>query len=160
MGRYTFSTHIDAPPPVVFDLWTNLERAPEWIGGLKKVTDITGPIDVAGTRYTAWFGSMASPTEVLDAERPKRITTRFGSAILKGTNAATFEPDGTGTKLTQTFETRGIVSAVMAWIFSRGSYSGSFRGELEHFARIAEAEASSPRADAPAGRTYSAKRPR
>lgn len=141
MGRYTFTIHVDAPPEVVFDLWTNLDRAPEWIGGLKKVTDLTGPVDVAGTRYTAWFGSMASPTEVIDAERPRRFATRFGSVILKGTNSTTFEPDATGTTMTQTFATRGVISAIMAWIFSRGSYSGSFRGELEHFGRLAEAEA-------------------
>lgn len=141
MGRYTFSLRIDAPPEVVFDLWTNLDRAPEWIGGLKRITDLTGPVDVAGTRYTAWFGSMASPTEVIEAARPRRFATRFGSIILKGTNSATFEPDGSGTRLTQTFATRGVVSAIMASIFARGSYSGSFQGELQHFGRLAEAEA-------------------
>jgi hypothetical protein len=53
-----------------------------------------------------------------------------------------FEPDGDGsTRVTQTFETVGIVSAVTARIFAAGSYRGSFQGELEAFARIAEAEA-------------------
>ena len=40
----------------------------------------------------------------------------------------------------QTFETVGLISAISSWIFSRGSYEGSFRGELEKFARIAEQE--------------------
>lgn len=141
MGRYTFELHVDAPPEVVFDLWTNLERMPEWIGGLKRVSDITGPIDEAGTRYTAWFGSMASPTEVIDAERPRRFATRFGNRFLRGTNATTFEADGAGTRLSQTFETHGLVPGIMAWIFAHGSYSGSFKGELQVFARLAEAEA-------------------
>ena len=141
MGRYTFDLHVDAPPEVVFDLWTNLARMPEWIGGLKQVTDITGPIDVAGTRYIARFGSMASPTEVIEADRPRVFATRFGSAILKGTSRTTFEPDGAGTQMRQSFETRGVVSAIMAWVFARGSYTGSFRGELQHFGRLAEAEA-------------------
>jgi hypothetical protein len=35
----------------------------------------------------------------------------------------------------------GRVSAISSWVFSRGSYEGSFRGELEKFARIAEREA-------------------
>ena len=76
-----------------------------------------------------------------EAQRPRVFATRFGSAILKGTNRTTMEPDGAGTTMTQTFETRDLVSAIMAWIFARGSYSGSFRGELEHFGRLAEAEA-------------------
>lgn len=141
MGRYTFSLHVDAPAEVVFDLWTNLDRAPEWVRGLTRITNVTGPVDVAGTRYTAWFGSMASPTEVIDAQRPHRFATRFGSVILKGTNSTTFEPDGSGTRMTQRFVTRGVISAIMAWIFARGSYAGSFQGELEHFGRLAEAEA-------------------
>jgi hypothetical protein len=84
---------------------------------------------------------MKSPTEVTEAERPRLLTTRFGNAILRGTNSTSFEPDGDGTRLTQTFVTQGVIPAVMAWLFAHGSYRGSFRGELEHFARIAETEA-------------------
>jgi hypothetical protein len=39
----------------------------------------------------------------------------------------------------------GQISAISSWLFSRGSYEGSFRGELEKFARIAEREAPTPR---------------
>ena len=84
---------------------------------------------------------MKSPTEVLEAERPRRFATRFGNWLLRGRSSATFEPDGDGTRVTQKFETVGWIPAVSSWIFSRGSYEGSFRGELEKFARIAEREA-------------------
>jgi hypothetical protein len=50
------------------------------------------------------------------------------------------EPEGRGTRLTQEFRTRGAVSAIFGWIFSRGSASGSFRGELEKFRQIVEEE--------------------
>ena len=59
MASYTFSIHVDAPPELVFALWTNLHRM------------------------------------------------------------------GNGS----------------SWVFSRGSYEGSFRGELEKFGRIAERDA-------------------
>ena len=141
MARYTFSTLVDAPPEVVFDLWTNLDRLPEWIEGLSRVTDVSGPVDRVGTRYLAHFGPVRSPTQVIEAERPRRFGTRFGNWYLRGTNVTTFEPEGTGTRLTQTFETEGLVPAITARIFASGSYRGSFRGELEAFARLAEAEA-------------------
>jgi uncharacterized protein YndB with AHSA1/START domain len=141
MPRYTLSTHIDAPPEVVFDLWTNLDRATEWIGGLTEVTDRSGPIDAVGTTYVSRFGSMKSPTEVIEAERPRVFATRFGNAVLRGTNRTTFEPEAGGTRLSQEFVTQGVMPAIVGWIFSRGSYKGSFRGEVEHFARIAEADA-------------------
>jgi hypothetical protein len=141
MAHYTFTTHVAAPLDVVFGLWTNLDRMGEWVGGVTKVTDVSGPIDRAGTTYTAWFGRMRSRTEVISAERPRRFETRFGNLVLRGRNLATFDADGDGTRVTQEFETVGLISAIMAWLFARGSYRGSFRQELEAFARLAEADA-------------------
>jgi hypothetical protein len=113
----------------------------EWVGGVTRVTDVTGPVDRAGTRYTTWFGRIKSTTEVIEAERPRLFATRFGNVILRGTNRTILEPDGTGTRISQTFRTVGFISEISARIFAAGSYRGSFQGELEAFARLAEAEA-------------------
>jgi uncharacterized protein YndB with AHSA1/START domain len=141
MSTYTLTTHVAAPMEVVFDLWINLDRMKEWVGGVTKVTDISGPVDRVGTRYTTWFGRMKSPTEVIEAERPRLFATRFGNTILRGSNRTVLEPDGDGTRITETFQTVGFLSAISARIFAAGSYRGSFKGELEAFARLAEAEA-------------------
>lgn len=138
MATYRLSTHVKAPRERVFELWIDVDRWPEWIGGLTKVTDRTGPLDEKGTRYTNWFGSMKSPSEVLDVERPRFIRTRFASAVLRGETEATFERDGDGTRITQVFRTQGVISAIAGWIFSMGSWKGSFKGELESFRKIAE----------------------
>ena len=141
VAHYKISTVVAAPIDKVFALWTDLERMGDWVGGVTGVTDISGPIDRAGTTYVVHFGPVKSPTEILEVERPRRFATKFGSWILRGRSSATFEPEGDGTRVTQEFETVGRISAISAWIFSRGSYEGSFRGELEKFARIAEREA-------------------
>ena len=148
MGEYRFSVHVDAPPEQVFDLWVDVDRAPEWIGGLTSVTDPVGVPGTTGASYVSHFGPMRSPTVVLEADRPRFIRTKFGSWLLRGENAATFQPEGDGTRLDQTFRTTGVISAISARIFASGSYEGSFQGELEHFARIAAAErrAASPTA--------------
>ena len=138
MPTYRLTTHVKAPRERVFELWTDLDRAPEWIRGLTRITDRTGPLDQKGARYTAWFGSMKSPTEVLDVERPRHIRTRFGSRLLGGETEATFEPEGDGTRIVQAFHTKGVIPAIAGWIFSKGSWKGSFKGELEHFREIVE----------------------
>ena len=125
MGHYRFVVQVGAPPEQVFDLWTDLDRAHEWIEGLTRITDVTGPVATAGTRYTAWFGRMRSPSEILQVDRPRLVRTRFGSWLLRGVEQATFEDEGDGTRLTQEFWTNGIISAVMARIFAFGSYKGS-----------------------------------
>jgi hypothetical protein len=141
VAHYTLSTHVAAPPERVFALWTALDRMGEWVGGVTGVTDVSGPVDRAGTTYVVHFGPMKSPTEILEVDTPRRFVTRFGNWLLRGRSSATFERDGDGTRLTQEFETIGLISAISSWVFSRGSYEGSFRGELEKFARIAEREA-------------------
>ena len=98
MGQHRFSIHVAAPPAQVFDLWVNLDRVHEWVGGVSRVTDVSGPPDQAGTRYTVWFGRLRSPTEILEAERPRLIRSRFGNRMLRGETQATFEPDGDGTQ--------------------------------------------------------------
>jgi len=141
VAHYVFSTHVAASPEHVFALWTSLERMGEWVGGVTSVTDVSGPVDQAGTTYVVHFGRMRSPTEILEVERPGRFATRFGNWVLRGRSSATFESDGDETRVTQEFETVGLISAISSWVFSRGSYEGSFRGELEKFARLAEREA-------------------
>jgi uncharacterized protein YndB with AHSA1/START domain len=145
MAHYTITTHVAAPPERVFALWTNLQRMGEWVGGVTGVSDVSGPLDQAGTTYVVHFGPMRSPTEILAVDPPRRFATKFGNVILRGRSSATFEPDGDGTRISQEFETVGWISAITSWIFSRGSYEGSFKGELEKFARLAEREASAGR---------------
>jgi len=143
MGTHQLTVHVAAPPDVVFELWTDLDRMQEWVGGVTNVTDVTGPVGRVGTRYTVWFGRMASRTEVLEADPPRCLRTRFRSRLLGGETTAAFEPEGDGTRIVQEFRTEGLVAAIAGWIFSRGSYRGSFQGELNDFARLAEAEAAS-----------------
>jgi uncharacterized protein YndB with AHSA1/START domain len=141
LGRHRFEIRIAAPPEQVFDLYTNLDRMHEWTGGITGVADVSGPVDQAGTTYTVLFGRMRSPTTVLAVDRPRLFKTRFGNRVLRGTNQATLVRAGEGTLLTQEFQTEGLLPGLMARVFSIGSYKGSFRGELNEFARICEREA-------------------
>jgi uncharacterized protein YndB with AHSA1/START domain len=141
MAEYQFSIHVAAPREQVFALWTDLDRMREWVGGVTRVTDVTGPVGQAGTRYTVWFGPMRSPTEVVEVDAPGRFRTRFGNWLLRGESLATFEAEGDGTRLTQVFRTQGLISSISARLFATGSSRGSFRGELEAFGVMAEREA-------------------
>jgi uncharacterized protein YndB with AHSA1/START domain len=141
VASFRFTAHAKAPPELVFDLWTNLDRMVEWVGGVTGVSDLSGPVDRSGTTYVTHFGRMKSPTEVLEADRPRRFVTRFGNWLLRGENATVFEPDGDGTRITEEFRTRGLIAAISARLFASGSYRGSFQGELNEFVRIAEREA-------------------
>jgi uncharacterized protein YndB with AHSA1/START domain len=143
MPRHQLTAFSAAPPERVFALWIDLERMKEWVGGVTRVSDITGPVDQVGTRYVVWFGPVKSPTVVLDADRPRRLSTRFGSWILRGTNTTTFEPEGEGTRITEVMQTEGWVSVITSRLFSLGSHKGSYQGELNDFARLAEREAAS-----------------
>ena len=143
VGHHRFVVQVRAPREQVFDLWTDLDRAHEWIEGLTRITDVTGPVTTAGTSYTVWFGRLRSPTEVLQVERPRLLRTRFGSWLLRGVEQATFEDQGPGTRLTQEFWIDGVISGIVGRIWAFGSYRGSFRGELNSFVRLAEREARS-----------------
>ena len=136
VARYTISTQVAAPPEHVFALWTNLERMGEWVGGVTGVSDVSGPVDQAGTTYVVHFGPMKSPTEILEVERPRRFATRFGNWLLRGRSSATFEPDGDGTRVTQEFETVGLdLGRLVMGVLAR-----LLRGQLSRRAREVRAD--------------------
>ena len=144
MATYRFSVDIAAPREQVFARWIDLDRMPDWVGGMKDVIDLSGPVDQIGTTWTTRFGNWAtSPTTVIAAERPSHFATRFGNTYLRGDNEAWFEEHSDTTKLTQEFRVHGLLPRIMARIFATGSYKGSFQGELNHFKEICEREAAS-----------------
>lgn len=140
MATFRLTVHAAAPPDEVFRLWTDLDRMKEWVGGVTRVTDVTGPIDRPGARYTVWFGRLPSRTEILEADPPRFLHSRFRSRLLGGETKATFEPEGDGTRISQEFRTEGWIAGVIGRIFAMGSYRGSFQGELNTFAQLAESE--------------------
>ena len=145
MSRYRISVEIEAPREHVYDLFIDLTRMREWVGGVTSVTDVVGAPDQAGGRYVVHFGPMKSRTEVLVADRPKVFRTKFGTWLLRGESEATFEDVGGATRLVQDFRITGIVPRIAARIFASGSYQGSFRGELQAFKALAEREWSGDR---------------
>jgi hypothetical protein len=86
-------------------------------------------------------GRTRSTFEILEADRPRSLRTRFKGLLLGGETLVTLEPDGEGTILQQTFKVSGIIASIMGRVFATGSYRGSFRGELRTFARLVEREA-------------------
>jgi uncharacterized protein YndB with AHSA1/START domain len=127
-----------APPEVVYDLWSDLDRMREWVGGVTGVTDVQGPPGVTGTTYVVLFGPVKSPTTIVDAERPLRYRSRFGSWVLKGESSTTFTAVEGGTRIDQEIRTIGWFSEITSRLFSMGSYKGSYQGELNAFAKLAE----------------------
>lgn len=145
VSRYRISVEIDAPRAHVYDLFIDLTRMREWVGGVTSVTDVVGTPDQAGSTYVVHFGPMKSRTEVLVAERPTVFRTKFGTFLLRGESEAYFEDIQGRTRVVQDFEVKGIVPRIAARIFASGSYQGSFQGELNAFKAIAEREWSGDR---------------
>jgi hypothetical protein len=141
VARFEFRSVVAAPPELVFDLWNDLDRAREWLVGLQKVTDRSGPPDQPGSSHVLWFNGRPAPVTVLEVDRPLRIVNRLGGGLFKGTLGATFEPQGGGTRITEWLEPEGLGPTIAGWIFSKGSWRGSFQGELKTFKQLAEREA-------------------
>ena len=138
MGRYSFMVDVEAPRAHVFDLWIDLDRLTEWMQGVTRVTDITGPADQVGTKYRIWFGPLSAEAEVLAAERPLYIRTRLRLGSIKTEMSTFFEASDDGTRLREAFTTHGLAGTIWARILGAGSYRGSFLGELRQFARLVE----------------------
>jgi uncharacterized protein YndB with AHSA1/START domain len=101
MGDRHVSVTINAPPEMVFGLYTNAGRAHDWLAGVREVrTD--GPTDQPGGRAVftyRWPFKMVA--EVLEVERPARHVQRLKEllGLVTCTTTAQFRQVEGGTEL-------------------------------------------------------------
>lgn len=70
MGRYRLTRHIDASPEHVYDALVDPATMKDWMD-MHEVRDLTGGLDVPGTRYTQVVGGpWRFRGEIIRAERP------------------------------------------------------------------------------------------
>jgi uncharacterized membrane protein len=101
MGERQVSVMINAPPEIVFGLYTDAGRVREWLSGARQVRTV-GPTDQPGGRaviaYRWPFKMMA---EVLEVERPARHVQRLREllGLVTCTTTARFRRVEGGTEL-------------------------------------------------------------
>jgi uncharacterized membrane protein len=99
VGRVTETTVIEAPVERVYQLWTDVESMPKWFPRATHISDVTGPLDEVGSKYTVNFtNSPPSPSEIVLVEPNRRHDHKF-SPRYNGYCTVTFEPiDGGKTR--------------------------------------------------------------
>jgi uncharacterized membrane protein len=101
MGKRHVSVMINAPPEIVFGLYTDAGRAREWLSGVRDVRT-AGPTDQPGGRAVftyRWPFKMTA--EVLQVERPDLHVQRLKEllGLVTCTTTARFRQVGGGTEL-------------------------------------------------------------
>jgi hypothetical protein len=101
MGERQVSVRINAPPELVFGLYTDAGPVREWLSGVREVRT-TGPTDQPGGRAVVvyrWPFKMVA--EVLEVERPARHVQRLREllGLVTCTTTARFRRVEGGTEL-------------------------------------------------------------
>jgi hypothetical protein len=112
MARFSVAKYVDAPPSLVFQLFTDFEHAPERVTGITQLDILTpGPVGV-GTRFRESrriHGHEASEEMEITAFEPGRhFDVRCRSGGREYRSAYRFSPEGPGTKVEVDFESEPL----------------------------------------------------
>ena len=100
MATHRYSIWIDAPPDLVWEIFTDLERIPEWQTGDPLVTDVSGRGDAVGTTYAVRRGPAVAHTTVLEAVSPSRYQSKTDAYLgLRFELLARLIPEKGGTRV-------------------------------------------------------------
>jgi hypothetical protein len=149
MARFSVAKYVDAPPSVVFALFTDFEHAPEYVSGISRLEILTpGPIHI-GTRFreTRRMNGHERTEELeVTAFEPGRhfdLRTRVGGTVV--CQAYRFLPERTGTTVEVDVESEplSLAAKLMTPITNR-SVAGSMRKavlqDIEDLRRFAESQ--------------------
>jgi uncharacterized protein YndB with AHSA1/START domain len=121
MGRYRYTRRIDAAPEAVFRGFTEPELVADWMEA-SRVADPTGPLGVAGTRFTLVIrGPWRFATQVIRSE-PGRLYETYATGPLGADYrmVATLTPlDGGGTDLDLLMEWTAPLGPIGRWVDRR-----------------------------------------
>ncbi len=146
--RIAVSRQIDAQVERVFEVFTELDRASERIGGIESVEVLTdGPFG-EGTRWTEtrrMGGRLASETMTITGfDPPRSYTAEAKSCGAHYTTTLSFDPAGSGTKVTMSFG--GVPTNLMARLMMivmgplmRGTITKMIAQDLDDLAQVCEA---------------------
>jgi uncharacterized protein YndB with AHSA1/START domain len=98
---------IQRPIEEVFDFLADSRNEPAWLPGASKVEKTTaGPLG-QGTRFEGEYARAGTVSlELLQCERPHRVTFRARSRIVQFDDAVLLAPEGAGTRLRATLTAR------------------------------------------------------
>ena len=156
LDRDEVTAHIEAPPEVVYELVADVTRTPEFSPEIRRCTWLDGATGPAvGARFVAVNQVPRRPAwrnrPVVTAVEPGRRFAFARTEPFGGTVEWTyrFEPEGTGTRVTESYEVTKPVSRV-GWFLIGGLFGRKDRRAdlrqgmtqtLERMKAAAEAEA-------------------
>jgi uncharacterized protein YndB with AHSA1/START domain len=139
------TTLIEAPVERVFELWTDASRYPEWFPHVRKISDVSTPLDQPSARYTLHLeGPIRAHCQVTRVERNRRHEHIFKQSPppSSGEAVVTFEPVDGGTSLTfdAWYELAGgAVGRLFDRLLIARIAEPRMRQEIANFKRLAEA---------------------
>jgi uncharacterized protein YndB with AHSA1/START domain len=136
---------LDAPVERVWAAHVDAQRIPEWFPGVRKVRNVSGPLDRPGTTYSLRFNPLIlSRAEVIEVETPVMHTRRWDARPFGtyGTATMLLRPEEGGTHVDLDVSYRlslGILGRLIERrSFARRRGARSIRRELQSFADFAE----------------------
>ena len=107
MGMHYHSIWIAADPQRVWNVYADPARIPEWQTGSPIIEGVGSPGDQPRTTYISRRGRLAARTTVIDADPPRRLTTRTAAYFgLRFAVSSQLEGEAGGTTLGLTVETQ------------------------------------------------------
>lgn len=146
MGRHRYTRRIGASPDQVFRGFTDPGLVADWMEA-SAVADLSGPLDVAGTRYTLVIrGPWRFSTRVIRSE-PGRLYEIVATGPLGASYrmvATLSAPDGGGTDLEISTEWTVPLGPIGRWIDRRWVEPGPHTAGNREVDRLVSLVSSSP----------------
>jgi len=146
MTHVRHQLHIDAPIEHAFDLLLDAKRWPEWMSGGMEVKEITGPLDIVGSKVreaSSFLGrKMESISEIVEVERPHLLKMAGESAGGKYHSTIRFTEAGSGTDAEMESEYElpaGFLGHIADRLFIERTMEREMRHNAENFKALAEA---------------------
>jgi len=143
MGAVRQSIWIGAAPGLVWEIYTDLDRIPEWQTGDPRVLEVSGRGDEVGTIYTVRRGPGAARTRVTEAMRPELHRSRTNAYFgLSFDLTAKLLPEQGGTRILLQAQTHwpkglGLLGRVVEFAFLNAHEANR---ELERLKVLVESE--------------------
>jgi uncharacterized protein YndB with AHSA1/START domain len=149
VARIEASTHIEAPPEVVWDVLADWESQPEWMVDARSCTVLSPTREGQGTvvrcRTDIAAGIVVTDDmAVTEWERPRIIAVRHLGLVIRGVGAFELEPTAHGTHMTWWEEVEAplwMVGEALAQVLVAPLVGRTFRRSLANLKRVCEARA-------------------